>query len=551
MGKNKNLNIVKILMRITGGLLIFIISTYLGSLINTILKIDSDFTILAFIFIITVFYIIAFEKQIRKIEDDFEPNRLTLSEQLFEYKDKILSIIVIIIGILGFSLAFSHKLIEIHYFIGIFLLSTIVGSQIRKSFHKVSIGFLTNDNIYSHLSILIFLLSLTIIIIVSIVQYNELLIISFLAGIPIGITAISLQILLNKRDFRAKFIASQDYFLIQNIMEINPMHILFKPAKLYLNGNLNSCLRKLKRIKKQNLSDQQLNKILELEFRCLLRLEKFQIAENKLVELETIKNSDHQIEYLNAIIPFYKKDLSTAKSKFLDIIKKYEVHEPIIYINFSYLLNKERNYAESMRISSDLISLRTEINPIIKIFSINNFCYSSTRSLLEETKYFRFLDNRLNNKYVFSYNKEQQYKLINSFNILHVAYNLNSKLGNNPDFKHFDTHRQRQFVLDETKSILNFALGNFDEAISIINKNLKEGYNKSSTYKWLAIYNAILGNKHSARLNFIEYKAHEKGRLEDNFDNYKSEIQLITKLLAKSGKKIDIELSPNFITIEN
>lgn len=549
MRRNRNISIIKALLRITGGLLIVIISAYIGDLFYSSDSTKGIIPISIIITILSLLYVFGFERKLANIEDDLDPDRLKYYEMLFEYKDKILSIIVIIVGILGLTLALTHSIVEAHYVLGICLVSTLIGIQIRKSFHKVNLGLLTNERVIYYTYYLIFILITTATIIVLLVFYNKSLVIGFLIGIPVGITATSLQILIKKIDFKNKLFASQDNFLITKFPFLNEKESLFRPAQLYYRGKSKKCLKVLSKMEYKLKEEEQI-KLHELKYRCYLRTKKYKKAFDIYNFLATRNITVEYKTYLQTLLPIFKKDFEKTHGLYKKIAKDIQSYEPIVSINYSYTLNKYHKYKESKEILNNLIRTNAELNPIIKLFSINNLCYSTTRHILSETKFFALLSNKYVEGEPYKYPKKHQIELINTNSYLNIAFNINTRLKYRVELKNFNTHEHRIFILNETKSLLDFALGNFDEAITLINRNLRVGHNRSSTYKLLAIYNAVVGNTRTAKLNHIEFKAHEKSNIEENNETYERDDKLIEKLICKSGREVSVLLRPELIGLE-
>jgi hypothetical protein len=185
-----------------------------------------------------------------------------------------------------------------------------------------------------------------------------------------------------------------------------------------------------------------------------------------------------------------------------------------------------------------------ELHKVLAIYAINNFSYSTGRFILQNTNYFSLISDPVNDsrKKYYKLDEESMSEVLYAIRLLHFAYSFNSDLKYTKIKLFNDTHNQRLFLLNETKSLLGFISGDIDSAFSLLRNNLNWNYKKSSTYKLLSIINAAMNNDFNAKYNVLEYSSLVNEKTMISGPKYKKERDFINDLIEKNNKPIAIDI---------
>lgn len=550
------LGIYKSIFRLIFGILITLSTlfiVYIFQISNlTILYI----TVLGCFLLFSIIYFFKIENLLIDESNDYYIKRLTIKELIFENKQLILTSIVPIIGLLGlFGAIFKN--IEIHVFVTLFLLTSFIGISIRTTFHRLNISKLSNSDIVKHRNFLLMTVLIIILICTLLFIYNPDYLNIVMIGITFGILTRALYQFLQMNKFDNILISYQDNTLIDNIGYFNKKHDLYKPFNSYKEGNISKSIKFSNRIiRKKNgleLNDKEKIDLYFLLYRSYLRKGETKKSNQIRKIINNLVDDDQVHSYMNYLSYIYKlKDFDHAYTTLSEIVDKnfndYSKIKPIVLLNLSHVLIKKGDFEKSKLIAASIIKNHKQLNPLLLIYTINNYCYSSVRAILINTNYFNILSSAKDKNSFFEYTSDQSKNLIDNLILLNHAEMINSRLNINLKNSNFKPYAVNDYVLTQTKSLIQFSIGNFDEAIELINPCLNHTLKRSSIFKLLAIYNAVKGNIKTAELNFREYKAIEEGFIHNEYKgNYEKDTELITLLINSfEGESMKVFLNYDF-----
>src|ERR1035437_1944488 len=428
------------------------------------------------------FYLLYFERKL-VIEDLHDKlKRLSLHDFFIE-NTEIVSIGILTV-VFCFGLTFVHsKSFPFYHSLPIAALGIFLGSSIRSLMHNMKIGFLLNKDEKKYLFYFAAILLLIIFLSVSLTMFSTMFLTGIIIGIPIGITWVSVKYF--RRNFKENqiFFASQDLFLIKHLEDPNLESFFLEPLVKYMKGNINSCVRKLDKIEKsKKLGKNQVLFIDLRRFRCYIckkdepktlhLLSKFE------KEIEDIQLLNYQ-RYLLDINLNKRRQILRALNTLSSSGQGAQTFMSEIELNKAYVLNKLGRYRDSITVSENLIGKKDTINSIIFVYALNNFCYSTAREILTNSGYFNILDkdgnkgSNFNKDEFFSYKIEDLEKLKRSITYINTAFTFTQII---KDHRHgipeHDAFNGIILLLKETKSLVEFTIGNFDVALSTIRENV-------------------------------------------------------------------------------
>ncbi len=470
---------------------------------------------------------------------------LTFQELIIEIRDKMVLPFVVVIFLFG-VLAYTSLSGVPHANIAIAMFSIIIGIVITGISYKAQIVVSTNKNISKYILYIIgILLSIIIALYFLRVNMSSYVLISF---IPVGIFIATYNIYYKRKLFRRHFKISQDYFFLSNIEKLSTSRVDLKLVDCYVNEHYSTCVRKINRaLQKNNLGSEQKRWLIHLKIRSLIYLNKRRLTLEAIDELKALAPPNYYIHYYNyAYSAFVENNFVKAEQILKDALEE-NPNNDLLVLNYSYILNKNANFLLS-QVILHRHQFGDQLNNVMRIIGLNNYAYAVTRDVLEKNYYFNLLSKENNSSdqiYYFAYDKLSSETLRRASNYIDMASILNCNSDIEDLLKKYKTKRSRDFLLNETKILNEYAQGNFMAAINRLNKQIEIDSKRPTTRLYLSIIHATLGHEHTAKNNLREYKVLMKKK---NISATSKNVNLVLTLLSKSNR--ELRVIPNYAFIE-
>lgn len=538
--KNIKENLFKINFRLVG-----VFSVLLASLASYIFfpsLIENIYLSVIPVIIFFVIYILIEEKIIINRYYN-RVNNLNFVQYLSLTKDFALVSLMIIVALFGIiSMKLTHNVV-IHIFLGVILISSFAGIEIRRTIHSYLHSLYTKEytkNVFHKLILLIAISTLSIILL-----YNTGYIWYLLVGLTIGVIFESIKLLVYYSYNRRYTEASEDFFLLNVFPLIEQNYELTNLSHLYINRRYKTCIKGLEKylLDNKNNTDLLINAYHLYTMACI-KNKWYGLAEEGIESLSKIKSHFDLIPLLQ-----YKLKLATNEyDKAIEILEegleKYK-ESAILRINYSYHLISQNSYENTRKVLIPMIKENLLEHPMLTSVALNNLAYSDTRSVLLKTGFFGILKNNQKRERKFRYDLESYKTLLQASLYANMAQTLNS------NFKKHELDEEYHKIVDcrkihynDTLGYIDFAMGNFNSALEIFSNNLLKDPRNSWNRFHLAELNGVIGNKRAATMN-RRVLISETAKKDKQFNKYLNNLNII---VDSADRKVQFSIRKNQIT---